>query len=194
MNMDGIESRIKSGHKNIYIALILTFFITGLGSVYAGKIDKGLRLLAFRILFICLGVFIHSLFIISALIGAYAFYEAYKDVQKANGNSNPKLIDDYKSWNQNTQNKAKLMAVIIAIFTLIGCFGFPIIGIDFSSDSNTNYHTSDSSSSIGPHSHYGGVDTSPSAIARTSPDWYYDYYDYGDYDEIDEFLESEGYD
>lgn len=46
----------------------------------------------------------------------------------------------------------------------------------------------------GGYGHYGGVDTSPRAIASTSPDWFYDYYDYGDYDNIDNYMESDGYD
>lgn len=64
------------------------------------------------------------------------------------------------------------------------------------SDFKTTYSTGSYSSGYSGYgtSHYGGVDTSPRAIASTNPDWFYDYYDYGDFDEIDEYLESEGYD
>ena len=71
--------------KNIYIALILTFFITGLGSVYAGNKIKGLILLIIRIVFAILGIFISLFSVFSVLVWTYAFYEAYKDVQIANG-------------------------------------------------------------------------------------------------------------
>ena len=35
----------KLKNKNIYIALVLTFILTGLGSIYAGNTKKGLTLL-----------------------------------------------------------------------------------------------------------------------------------------------------
>ena len=72
---------------------------------------------------------------------------------------------------------------------------YTILDLD-RSDYKATYSSSSYSSGYGGYgtSHYGGVDTSPGAIASTSPDWFYDYYDYGDYDDIDEFLESEGYD
>ena len=73
---------------------------------------------------------------------------------------------------------------------------YKILDLDKSEFSQT-YSSSSATTSYGysgGYGHYGGVDTSPSAIARTSPDWFYDYYDYGDYDDIDEYLESECYD
>ena len=70
--------------KNIYIALVLTFIITGLGSIYAGNVKKGLILLAARLLFALLGGFLSIFLIFSLLVWAYAFYEAYKDIQIAN--------------------------------------------------------------------------------------------------------------
>ena len=46
---------VKIKGKNIYIALVLTFIFSGLGSIYAGKTDKGIRILAIRIIFLSLG-------------------------------------------------------------------------------------------------------------------------------------------
>jgi len=48
-------------------------------------------------------------------------------------------------------------------------------------------------SSYSSSQHYGGVDDSPSTIAKNDPDWYYDHYEYGDNQDIDDYLESEGY-
>ncbi len=73
---------------------------------------------------------------------------------------------------------------------------YRILDLDKSEFTQT-YSSSSATGSYGyggGYGHYGGVDTSPRAIARTSPDWFYDYYDYGDYDDIDAYLESEGYD
>lgn len=84
--------------KNIYIALVLTFILTGLGSIYAGNIKKGLILLAARLFFAFLGGYLSIFLVFSLLVWAYAFYEVYKDVQIANGHANPKLLDDFKGW------------------------------------------------------------------------------------------------
>ena len=73
---------------------------------------------------------------------------------------------------------------------------YKILDLDRSEFIKT-YSTSSATGSYGysgGYGHYGGVDTSPRAIASTSPDWFYEYYDYGDYDDIDEYLESDGYD
>lgn len=59
------------------------------------------------------------------------------------------------------------------------------------SKSKVNYHDYSYGGYSSPR--YGGVDTSPSRVAYSDPDWYYDYYDYGDYDYLDEYLESQGY-
>ena len=188
-------SRVKAKTKNIYIALILTFILSGLGSIYAGNVKKGLILLALRILFAALGVFLNIFFIFSMLVWAYAFYEAYKDVEIANGNGKPDIINDFQGWEQNKQIIAVLIVVIILIITVAGCVGVLTVDNHSYDNSNTHYYNANSGSSGSSHSsHYGGVDDSPSTIAKNDPDWYYDHYDYGDYDEIDEYLESQGYD
>ena len=179
-------------NKNIYIALILTFILTGLGSIYAGNMKKGLMLLIARILLAILGLFIGIFFVFSVLVWAYAFYEAYKDVQIANGHHDPKLIDDFKTWDLNNRIIAVIIICIILIIAISGCVSFLTTDTNPSDDSGTHYYVSSSGS--GGSSHYGGVDTSPSTIAKNDPDWYYDHYEYGDNPEIDDYLESQGYD
>ena len=180
-------------NKNIYIALILTFILTGLGSIYAGNKQKGLILLLIRIVLAVLGVFMSIFFVFSILVWAYAFYEAYRDVQIANGHYNPKLLNDFKRWDQNNKIIAVLIICLILIITLSGCVGFLTMNTYSPGDSGTHYHSSGSGSS-GGSSHYGGVDTSPGTISRNDPDWYYDHYEYGDNPDIDDYLESQGYD
>ena len=189
-------NKVKRNHKNVYLALLLTFILTGLGSVYAGNTKNGLILFAVRIVTAIFGLFVNILLVFSVLVWAYAFYEAYKDVQIANGHSNPKLLDDFNGWNQNTKIISVLIIVIILIFTVGGCMSVLSLNTHNSGDSDTHYYISDSGSgsSSSHSSHYGGVDDSPRTIAKNDPDWYYDHYDYGDNDKIDEYLESEGYD
>ena len=186
-------NKIKTKSKNIYLALILTFFITGLGSVYAGNIKKGLVLFLARFVFILVGGFIANFFIIlSILVWAYAFYEAYRDVQIANGHKNPKLIDDFQKWNQKSKTIAILITCVILAVVIFGCVGITIID-NYTPEDLSNYHHHSSSSSS-HSSHYGGVDTSPNTVAKNDPGSYYDYYEYGDNDKIDEYLESQGFD
>ena len=195
----GKKVRVKKPRKNIYIALVLTFLLTGLGTIYAGNTMKGLKLLALRILFISLGVFLNFFFIFSFIVWAYAFYEAYKDVQIANGHSNPNIINDFKGWNPNTQKVALIIIAVILILMVIGCISSLTLNSYSSSDSKSHYYSSGSGSSSGSShsthsSHYSGVDDSPHTIARNDPDWYYDHYEYGDNPDIDDYLESQGYD
>ena len=186
-------NKIKTKSKNIYLALILTFFITGIGSVYAGNIKKGLVLFLARFVFILVGGVIANFFIIlSILVWAYAFYEAYRDVQIANGHKNPKLIDDFQKWNQKSKTIAILITCVILAVVIFGCVGITIID-NYTPEDLSNYHHHSSSSSS-HSSHYGGVDTSPNTVAKNDPGSYYDYYEYGDNDKIDEYLESQGFD
>ncbi len=186
-------NKIKTKSKNIYLALILTFFITGLGSVYAGNIKKGLVLFLARFVFILVGGVIANFFIIlSILVWAYAFYEAYRDVQIANGHKNPKLIDDFQKWNQKSKTIAILITCVILAVVIFGCVGITIID-NYTPEDLSNYHHHSSSGSS-HSSHYGGVDTSPNTVAKNDPGSYYDYYEYGDNDKIDEYLESQGFD
>ena len=191
-----VKAKGNKSNKNIYVALILTFLLTGLGSIYAGNTKKGLTLLILRIALAVIGVFISIFFVFSVLVWAYGFYEAYRDVQIANGHQNPKLLNDFKTWNQNNKIIAILIICIILIFTVSGCASI-FTEDNYYGDTGPQYpvsHSGGSSSSGSSSSHYGGVDTSPSTIAKNDPDWYYDHYEYGDNPEIDDYLESQGYD
>lgn len=189
--------QLNKKNKNIYISLILTFIITGLGSVYAGQTRKGVILFIVRIFFGIMGLFLNIFAAISVLVWAYAFYEAYKDVQTANGNTNPKLLNDFKKWNGNKKIIAVIIVLVILLITVYGFTGLLVPHTSYSdADTSTHYYTpsTSSSSSSSGSSHYGGVDDSPSTIAKNDPDWYYEHYEYGDNPDIDDYLESEGYD
>lgn len=182
----------KKINKNIYIALILTFILTGLGSIYAGNTKKGLTLLILRVLFAALAFFSNIFGILSVLVWVYGFYEVYNDVQIANRNSSPNLINDFKNWNQQNKIIAILIICAILILTLNSLISFSSTDSYPSDDSDTSNYVSYSYES--PSSHYRGVDTSPDTLAKNDPDWYYDHYEYGDNPDIDDYLESEGYD
>ena len=182
----------KIKNKNIYIALILTFILTGLGSIYAGNTKKGLALLILRVLFAVLAIFSNIFGILSVLVWIYGFYEVYNDVQIANRNSSPNLINDFKNKNRHSKIIAILIICVILILTINTFTIFSSTDSYSPGDSDNSSYESYSYES--PSSHYKGVDTSPDTLAKNNPGSYYDYYEYGDNPDIDDYLESEGYD
>lgn len=182
----------KIKNKNIYIALILTFILTGLGSIYAGNTKKGLALLILRVLFAVLAIFSNIFGILSVLVWIYGFYEVYNDVQIANRNSSPNLINDFKNKNRHSKIIAILIICVILILTINTFTIFSSTDSYSPGDSDNSSYESYSYES--PSSHYKGVDTSPDTLAKNNPGSYYDYYEYGDNPDVDDYLESEGYD
>ncbi|MBR0270729.1 MAG: TM2 domain-containing protein [Methanobrevibacter sp.] len=184
--------------KNMYLALILSFIFAGLGIIYAGNTKKGLIFIALRIITAAIGVFIFIFIFISILIWAYGLYETYNEVKIANGVRNPNILNDFKNWNSSKKCLAIIVVSIVLIVMVSGVY--TMLDAYYGYDDSPTYYSSSSSgsSSSGGYSsssgHYGGVDTSPSTIARNDPGSYYDYYNYGDNDEIDEYLESQGFD
>ncbi len=181
--------------KNMYLALFLSFIFTGLGIIYAGNIKKGLILMALRIITAFIGGFISIFSIISVIIWIYGVYETYNEVKIANGEDNPDIIKDYKNWNSFNKIIAILLICLILMVSISGII--TTLTPNYTSyDNSPTYHSSSSSSGgySSSSGHYGGVDTSPSTIARNDPSSYYDYYEVGDNDEIDEYLESQGFD
>ena len=121
------------------------------------------------------------------MVWVYGFYEVYNDVQIANRNSSPNLINDFKNWNQQNKIIAILIICAILILTLNSLISFSSTDSYPSDDSDTSNYVSYSYES--PSSHYRGVDTSPDTLAKNDPDWYYDHYEYGDNPDIDDYLE-----
>lgn len=171
--------------KNIYIALILSLILSGLGTVYAGNKKKGLIIIALRIISAVIGLYNQLFSIITFIVFIYAFYDAYREVQHANG------VEKKYPVNYNKKSNKKKLIILIILFLVI----ITGISIVISLTSNS-YHKSFTPTSTGNsgNSDYKGVDTSPSTIARKDPDWYYDHYEYEDNDKIDEYLESQGFD
>jgi TM2 domain-containing membrane protein YozV len=181
--------------KNVYIAIILSFILTGIGTIYAGNTKKGLILFASRILASVIMIFIPILSILTILIWVFGIYDAYIETQKANGHSNPNLISEFKGWNSSTQLIAIVFMLVVLMISVYGVITILNPPSYTSSDSSSHsYYTTSPSSSSSGGSHYRGVDDSPSTIASRDPSWYYDHYEYGDNDKIDEYLESQGYD
>ncbi len=72
--------------KNMAIALIISFIFTGLGIAYAGDFQKGIIFFAIAIVLNILGMWVHMIFSIIALIfWIYALYATYQEVKAVNG-------------------------------------------------------------------------------------------------------------
>ena len=72
--------------KSMAIAMIISFFLSGLGLAYAGDIQKGVIIFVASIAFNVLYLFVSSLFGIAAfVVWIYGMYATYERVNEVNG-------------------------------------------------------------------------------------------------------------
>lgn len=72
--------------KNMAIAIIISFLLTGLGIAYAGDVKKGLIFFAIAIVLNILGMWVSFIFsILSIILWVYALYQTYLEVKAVNG-------------------------------------------------------------------------------------------------------------
>ncbi len=110
--------------KNMHLAILLSLFLISLGICYAGNKKKGIILFVIILIFTRLRHASGIFFAISMIIWVYALYETYREVKIANGEPNPKLIEDI----QNPSNFEKI-ASIVAIVLLLLVYSFIIMTI-----------------------------------------------------------------
>ena len=74
--------KASSGSKSMFLALLLSFIFTGIGIAYAGDVKKGVIYFGIGIVINILGLFVHSIFTIIALVfWIFALYVTYKEVK-----------------------------------------------------------------------------------------------------------------
>ena len=105
--------------KNMIAALIISFILTGLGILYAGDKKKGLIIFIVGLVFGILGFGIGICAAIGLVIWAYGLYETYNEVKRANGVSNPNLIEDIKGF-PTSKKIASIVVIAIIILILVG--------------------------------------------------------------------------
>ena len=72
--------------KNMAIALIISFILSGLGIAYAGDVKKGVIIFAITVVCNILNLYVSSLFLIlSIIVWAYGLYATYLEVNLVNG-------------------------------------------------------------------------------------------------------------
>ena len=90
--------------KNPGVAAVLSFFFTGLGQIYNGRLLKGLAFMAAGALNIAL-MFIFIGFITGPLFWIYNIYDAYSDAERINrSNATPReRLQPRPDWGQHSQ-------------------------------------------------------------------------------------------
>lgn len=79
--------------KNMVIALILSFFITGLGLIYDGLVSRGLISFCISLAIGLLGLFVSSIFSIIGVVWAlYSLYDTYQCTRAINENRQIPLL------------------------------------------------------------------------------------------------------
>lgn len=111
-------NNIVTEEKNMILALFLSVFLMGLGLVYAGDKKKGIILFIAILIFNRLRKF-EIFFIIAIILWAYAIYETYKEVKRANGEEKTNLLEDIKIFS-NSQYFAPV--IVIAILYVVSYF------------------------------------------------------------------------
>ena len=109
--------------KNLITALIISFILPGLGIFYAGNKKKGIILFIVGLIFAVIGRGVSICAVIGILIWAYALYETYNEVKKANGEENPNLIEDVKGLPKDKKIGAIIVIAIIFLVVVGGIVG-----------------------------------------------------------------------
>lgn len=90
-----IEKSTKSsnGSKSMFLAMLLSFFLTGIGIAYAGNVKKGLIYFGIGIILSILNMYVSSIFGIFVFVfWIFALYVTYKEVK---GEEAPSILDNY---------------------------------------------------------------------------------------------------
>lgn len=137
-----VENKIvksAKSEKNMILALIISFILTGLGIAYAGNMKKGIVLFVVGLIFNILGFGIPICSVIGILIWLYGMYETYNEVKRANGDSNPNLLEDWQGFDSNKKIGTGIVAAVILLIAIVGIFGA------FSPHDNSSHDSSSSS-------------------------------------------------
>ena len=119
-----LEQAANAGNeKNMLLALIISFFLVGLGISYAGNRKKGIALFIVGIIFIIIGRTVPICAFVGLALWAYGLYETYNEVRIANGVENPSLIEDIKSFPTPKKIAAIVAIAIIALLVIGGAVG-----------------------------------------------------------------------
>lgn len=138
--VDGNSSGIVKKEKNMILAVVISFFLAGLGIAYAGNIKKGALIFTVFILLVISGIISPFFRVAAILLWAYALYLTYVEVEIANDVSNPNLSQDWKSW--NASKKISFIVVVLVVLLLVA--GGVIASLNPTS-TNTDKNSSDNS-------------------------------------------------
>lgn len=103
--------------KNMILAVIISFFLAGLGIAYAGNTKKGVLIFTIFALLVISGIISPLFRIIAILLWAYTLYLTYIEVEIANEVSNPNLVEDWKGW--STSKKVSFIIVVLIVLLIV---------------------------------------------------------------------------
>lgn len=210
--------KIKAKEINMTLALVISFLLPGLGITYVGNAKKGVIIFAVCLMLSIFGLGFGIFSVFSRLIWAYGLYLTYNEVRMANGESNPNIIEDWKTWDL-PKKAVSVVVVIVIILMIIASVIFAFMPKTYyddfdeykSSSSSVDLSDSDSyqpssssggnsySSSSNGHdvsSHYEGDSGSADTYGTVYDDGSVESHqtghtDYGDY-KIDSYMDSDG--
>lgn len=152
--------------KDMTLALLISFILTGLGIAYAGNVKKGAILFVAGTIFILLGLKIPICALIGILIWVYAFYQTYNEVKIANGEANPNLIEDWKSWDNSKKAMGAVVVIIVALVVIGGVAS--ALGQHNDNTSHSSYNSPSTSTHTGSSGGSSGSSSSGSSSSSSS--------------------------
>ena len=154
-----VKSTNDSKEKNMILALVISFILTGLGIAYAGNLKKGIILFVVGTICNLIGRASAIFAIIGIGIWAYALYETYNEVKRANGESNPNLIEDIKGFD-NPKKIGSIIVIAIIFLIIIGGVVGALAPKNTSNDLNNDYEIDDNLDSVNATSDSSGSGSS----------------------------------
>jgi len=168
--------------KSMAVAIIISFILPALGIAYAGDKKKGIILFIAGVVLNILGRAVPIFAVAGMAIWVYGLFETYNEVERARGNSNPNLVEDWKSWQGSKKIGATIFIIIVILIFLGSAVGAFMpddteAGIDDSADSDSSSSVSSSASASSSSS--GGSSASGSSSSSggsySNGDEYYTY-------------------
>lgn len=117
--VDGNSTGMVKKEKNMILAVVISFFLTGIGIAYAGNIKKGALIFIIFLLLAISGIISPLLGVVAILLWAYALYLTYVEVEIANGVEAPSLAEDWRGW-RASQKTAFIIIVLIVLLLVSG--------------------------------------------------------------------------
>lgn len=185
VSVDANNNGIVKKEKSMILAVVISFFLAGLGIAYANNVKKGVLIFIIFVLLAISGIISPLFRVIAILLWAYALYLTYVEVEIANGISNPNLVEDWRGWSASK----KISFIVVVLIVLLMVIGGVVASLDLYSPNFDNNSTDNTPSDVVDMDYLLSDGNSYDDSSGSEDEVYYYYYDV----ESDNDVSSEDY-